>query len=193
LGTIAGWSFYPGKNLGALGDGGAVTTNDSTLADRVRVLRNYGSRIKYLNEVKGVNSRLDDIQAAVLRVKLRHIDDWNGRRRAIATRYQNGLKDSGLVLPYVPDWADPVYHLYVVRSDRRDALRQHLEKTGISALIHYPIPPHLQAAYKDLDMRAGSLPISEKIHEQVLSLPIGPHLSESQAESVIEAIQEFRE
>lgn len=192
LGNIAGWSFYPGKNLGALGDGGAVTTNSDDLADRVRVLRNYGSRIKYLNEVKGVNSRLDEIQAAVLRVKLRRLDEWNGRRRAIAAQYHEGLKHSGLVLPYVPEWADPVHHLFVVRSERRDALRQHLEEGGIGALIHYPIPPHLQNAYKDMAMRPGSLPIAERIHEQVLSLPIGPHLSDSQAATVIRAIQEFR-
>ena len=192
LGNIAGWSFYPGKNLGALGDGGAVTTNSDDLADRVRVLRNYGSRIKYLNEVKGVNSRLDEIQAAVLRVKLRRLDEWNGRRRAIAAQYHEGLKHSGLVLPYMPDWADPVHHLFVVRSERRDALRQHLEEAGIGALIHYPIPPHLQNAYKDMAMRPGSLPIAERIHEQVLSLPIGPHLSDSQAATVIRAIQEFR-
>ncbi len=192
LGNIAGWSFYPGKNLGALGDGGAVTTNSDDLADRVRVLRNYGSRIKYLNEVKGVNSRLDEIQAAILRVKLRRLDNWNARRRAIAAQYHEGLKHSGLVLPYVPEWAEPVHHLFVVRSNRRDALRQHLEKSGIGALIHYPIPPHLQNAYKDMAMRPGSLPISERIHEEVLSLPIGPHLSESQAAAVIRAIEEFR-
>jgi dTDP-4-amino-4,6-dideoxygalactose transaminase len=192
LGNIAGWSFYPGKNLGALGDGGAVTTNSDDLADRVRVLRNYGSRIKYLNEVKGVNSRLDEIQAAVLRVKLRRLDEWNGRRCAIAAQYHEALKHSGLALPYVPDWADPVHHLFVVRSERRDALRRHLEEAGIGALIHYPIPPHLQNAYKDMAMRPGSLPIAERIHEQVLSLPIGPHLSESQAETVIRAIREFR-
>jgi dTDP-4-amino-4,6-dideoxygalactose transaminase len=191
LGNMAGWSFYPGKNLGALGDGGAVTTNSDELADRVRVLRNYGSRIKYLNEVKGVNSRLDEIQAAILRVKLRRLDNWNARRRAIAAQYHEGLKHSGLVLPYVPEWAEPVHHLFVVRSKRRDALRQHLEKSGIGALIHYPIPPHLQNAYKDMAMRPGSLPISERIHEEVLSLPIGPHLSESQAARVIRAIEEF--
>jgi dTDP-4-amino-4,6-dideoxygalactose transaminase len=191
LGNMAGWSFYPGKNLGALGDGGAITTNSDELADRVRVLRNYGSRIKYLNEVKGVNSRLDEIQAAILRVKLRRLDNWNARRRAIAAQYHDGLQHSGLVLPYVPEWANPVHHLFVVRSKRRDALRQHLEKSGIGALIHYPIPPHLQNAYKDMAMQPGSLPISERIHEEVLSLPIGPHLSESQAARVIQAIEEF--
>jgi dTDP-4-amino-4,6-dideoxygalactose transaminase len=192
LGSIAGWSFYPGKNLGALGDGGAVTTNDDDLADRVRVLRNYGSRIKYLNEVKGVNSRLDEIQAAVLRVKLRHLDDWNLRRQSIAARYQHDLKKSGLALPYIPNWADPVHHLFVVRSERREALRQHLEKAGINALIHYPIPPHMQNAYKDLAIQPGSLPIAERIHEQVLSLPIGPHMAGSQVAYVIQAILEFR-
>jgi dTDP-4-amino-4,6-dideoxygalactose transaminase len=191
MGDMAGWSFYPGKNLGALGDGGAVTTNSSELAERVRVLRNYGSRVKYFNEVKGVNSRLDEIQAAILRIKLRHLNDWNNRRRRIAAQYQTGLASAGLVLPYVPDWAEPVHHLFVVRSKQRDALRQHLEKSGIATLVHYPVPPHLQQAYKDLGMRAGDLPISEKIHEEVLSLPIGPHLSESQAASVIQAVREF--
>jgi dTDP-4-amino-4,6-dideoxygalactose transaminase len=191
MGDMTGWSFYPGKNLGALGDGGAVTTNSSELAERVRVLRNYGSRVKYFNEVKGVNSRLDEIQAAILRIKLRHLNDWNNRRRRIAAQYQTGLASAGLVLPYVPDWAEPVHHLFVVRSKQREALRQHLEKSGIATLVHYPVPPHLQQAYTDLGMHAGDLPISEKIHEEVLSLPMGPHLSESQAASVVQAVGEF--
>jgi dTDP-4-amino-4,6-dideoxygalactose transaminase len=189
LGDIAGWSFYPGKNLGAFGDGGAVTTNNHELADRVRVLRNYGSRIKYYNEVQGFNSRLDTIQAAILRVKLRHLDEWNERRRSIAAWYTDELKDTDLLLPYVPEWAEPVYHLFVVRSRQRDALQQHLKELGIETLIHYPVPPHLQEAYQDLGLR--SQPISERMHREVLSLPMGPHLSEGEAAAVIQAVRTF--
>jgi dTDP-4-amino-4,6-dideoxygalactose transaminase len=191
LGDITGWSFYPGKNLGAFGDGGAVTTNDGELAGRVRILRNYGSRTKYFNEVQGFNSRLDEIQAAVLRIKLKHLDEWNNRRVRIASLYARELKDSGLILPYVPEWAEPVYHLFVVRSKQRDALRQHLEKAGIESLIHYPIPPHLQQAYSNRGLGAGTLPISERLHQEVLSLPMGPHLAKAQAVAVIQAIREF--
>ena len=191
LGDIAAWSFYPGKNLGAFGDGGAVTTNNGELADRVRVLRNYGSRIKYYNEVRGFNSRLDTIQAAILRVKLHHLDEWNNRRRCIAAWYAGGLKDTGLVLPYIPEWAEPVYHLFVVRSQQRDGLQQHLKDLGIGTLIHYPVPPHLQEAYRDLGLGEGSQPISERLHREVLSLPMGPHLSEDQAAAVIQAVRAF--
>ena len=191
LGNIAGWSFYPGKNLGAFGDGGAVTTNDGELADRVRVLRNYGSRTKYFNEVRGFNSRLDEIQAAVLRVKLKHLDEWNGRRRHIAELYLRDLERCDLILPYVPEWADPVYHLFVVRSGQRDALQQYLKTQGIGTLIHYPVPPHLQQAYCEIGLAAGTLPISERIHRQVVSLPIGPHVTEAQVETVTRAVCEF--
>jgi dTDP-4-amino-4,6-dideoxygalactose transaminase len=191
FGDAAGWSFYPGKNLGALGDGGAVTTNSDDLADKVRVLRNYGSRVKYFNEAKGFNSRLDEVQAAVLRVKLKRLDEWNARRHSLAALYMQKLKDVGLVLPFVPGWAEPVSHLFVVRSKQRDALRQHLENAGIGTLIHYPVPPHLQEAYRELGVPVGSQPVSERIHQEVLSLPIGPHLSESQAEAVIQAVREF--
>lgn len=191
LADITGWSFYPGKNLGAFGDGGAVTTNNEELADRIRALRNYGSRTKYFNEVQGFNSRLDEMQAAVLRIKLRHLDEWNERRIRIAALYARELKDSGLILPYVPEWAEPVYHLFVVRSKQRDALQQHLKTRGIGTLIHYPVPPHLQQAYQGLGLGEGSQPISERIHQQVLSLPMGPHLNETQAAAVIQAIREF--
>ena len=193
IGDIAGWSFYPGKNLGALGDGGAITTNNPDLADRVRILRNYGSRVKYVNEVKGVNSRLDEIQAAVLSVKLKHLDNWNERRRQIAAFYTSELANTGLALPQVPDWASPVFHLYVTRSKQRDKLREHLDRAGIGTLIHYPIPPHLQQAYKELGMRPGDLPISERIHKEVVSLPMGPHLTSSQTARVVQAIKEFAE
>jgi dTDP-4-amino-4,6-dideoxygalactose transaminase len=191
LGDIAGWSFYPGKNLGAFGDGGAVTTNDAELADRARVLRNYGSRTKYFNEVRGFNSRLDEIQAAVLRVKLKHLDEWNRKRRQIAELYLHELKGSDLILPDAPWWAEPVHHLFVIRCRKRDLLKQHLDKAGIGTLIHYPVPPHLQPAYGELGMCEGSLPVSERIHREVLSLPMGPHLNEVQAGTVIEAIREF--
>ncbi len=184
LGDIAGWSFYPGKNLGAFGDAGAITTNNDELADKVRVLRNYGSRVKYVNEVQGYNSRLDEIQAAILRVKLRHLEAWNSRRKEIASFYLSYLKKTGLKLPTVPEWADPVWHLFVIRTTQRDDLQQALQKAGVGTLIHYPIPPHLQEAYRDFGYKEGDFPLSEVIHREVLSLPIGPHLSEEQALAV---------
>lgn len=185
------WSFYPSKNLGALGDAGAITTDDDAIADQVRVLRNYGSRVKYVNEVPGYNSRLDEIQAAALRVKLRYLDEWNDRRRRIAGRYRAELGDAGLVLPHAPGWADPVWHVYVVRSYDRDALQRHLAGREIGTVVHYPIPPHLQEAYRDLNLPAGSFPLSEAIHREVISLPIGPHLSDEQVGAVIAAVREF--
>lgn len=175
-GDIVCWSFYPGKNLGAMGDGGAITTNRADLADRVRVLRNYGSREKYVNEVQGVNSRLDPLQAAVLRVKLKHLDDWTDRRRAIADGYTEGLLECGLILPYVPDWADPVWHLYVVRSLDRDALQARLSGAGIGTMIHYPVPPHMQKSYAGLGIASEALPIARRLAGEVLSLPIAPQL-----------------
>ena len=186
-GDAVAWSFYPGKNLGAMGDGGAVTTNDQQLADRIRVLRNYGSRVKYVNEVQGYNSRLDPLQAAILRVKLAHLDEWNERRRAIAERYQSGLAGCGLTLPQVPEWADPVWHLYVVQHPQRDALQQALADAGVGTLIHYPIPPHRQQAYEEMGSGQGAFPLAERMAVQVLSLPMGPHLATDQFESVITA------
>lgn len=190
-GDAVAWSFYPGKNLGAFGDAGAVTTNDPDIADRVRVIGNYGSRVKYHNEVKGVNSRLDPIQAAVLRVKLRHLDDWTERRRRIAQTYLDRLADTPLVLPHVPEWADPVWHLFVVRTTERVELQQRLAEAGVGTLIHYPIPPHLQEAYAERGMEAGSFPVAECIHREVLSLPIGPHLNERDAGTVMDRVQRF--
>ena len=187
-GDAVAWSFYPGKNLGALGDGGAITTNDSALADRIRVLRNYGSRVKYVNETKGYNSRLDPIQAAVLRVKLKYLDAWNARRAALANQYLEGLAGSGLALPSVPEWASVVWHVFVVRSKRRDALQQHLNSAGIGNLIHYPIPPHKQLAYANLGFAPEQFPIACTLSEEVLSLPMGPGLSAAQAGRVIEVI-----
>jgi len=187
-GDAVTWSFYPGKNLGALGDAGAVTTNDPEIADRLRVLRNYGSRVKYVNEVQGYNSRLDPLQAAALRVKLGHLDAWNARRAEVAARYAEGLADSGLVLPAVPAAATPAWHLYVVRSKNRAALQAALTAAGIGSLIHYPIPPHLQQAYAGAGFSAGQFPLAESMAAEVLSLPMGPHLQREQQLRVIEAI-----
>lgn len=183
-GDAVAWSFYPGKNLGALGDGGAVTTNDADLAARLRLLRNYGSRVKYHNEVAGFNSRLDPLQAAVLAVKLKHLDVWNDRRRALAAAYTAALENSGLRLPQVASWAEPVWHLYVVRSPARDALQATLGKAGIETLIHYPVPPHLQPAYATLGMLRGSFPLAEAMANEVLSLPMGPHTAADTPERV---------
>jgi dTDP-4-amino-4,6-dideoxygalactose transaminase len=188
-GDVVAWSFYPGKNLGALGDAGAVTTNDPELADRVRVLRNYGSRVKYVNEVKGWNSRLDPVQAVVLRVKLRHLDEWNGRRTAIAARYTAELAGTGLVLPEVPEWAEPVWHLYVVQHAERDGLQKALKEAGIGTLIHYPIPPHLQMAYQDAGYARGRFSIAESMANRLLSLPMGPQLDDVGVASVIAAVK----
>ncbi len=187
-GDIVCWSFYPGKNLGALGDAGAITTNDAELAARVSMLRNYGSRQKYINEEAGVNSRLDPLQAAILRVKLQFLDEWTTRRRAIANLYEQGLSGSGLTLPQVPDWADPVWHLYVVRSVNRDRLQAHLTAEGIGTLIHYPIPPHMQVAYAGLGFDPDDLPLARDLAAQVISLPMGPHLNTEQVAGVIEVI-----
>ncbi|MDP2737329.1 MAG: DegT/DnrJ/EryC1/StrS family aminotransferase [Pseudorhodobacter sp.] len=187
-GDVVCWSFYPGKNLGAMGDGGAVTTNRGDLADRIRVLRNYGSRVKYVNEVQGVNSRLDPLQAAVLRVKLKYLDAWTDRRRVLAARYASGLARSGLILPHVPNWADPAWHLYVVRSPERDALQARLAAAGIATLIHYPIAPHMQAAYADLGIAPEALPLARRLAGEMLSLPIGPQLDPAQLDAVITTI-----
>jgi dTDP-4-amino-4,6-dideoxygalactose transaminase len=194
LGDAAAFSFYPAKNLGALGDGGAVTTNDAGIADRVRVLRNYGSRTKYFNEVKGVNSRLDELHAAVLRIKLRRLDSWNARRRALAARYSRGLAGvSQVLLPSVPQWAEPACHLFVVRSAARDDLQRHLAATGVETLIHYPVPPHLSDAYGDERRKLAPLPRAERLASEVLSLPIGPHASDEQVDFVTASIRQFFE
>lgn len=190
-GDVVAWSFYPGKNLGAFGDAGAITTNDPELADRIRVLRNYGSRVKYFNEVPGVNSRLDPLQAAALRVKLRHLDAWNARRVRAADRYIRGLKDCRVDLPGAQDGCEPVWHLFVLRTRERDALLRWLTEAGIGCLIHYPVAPHLQPAYAQLGHRAGDFSVAESIAAEALSLPIGPHLTEEQQDRVIEAVRAF--
>jgi dTDP-4-amino-4,6-dideoxygalactose transaminase len=182
------WSFYPGKNLGAFGDGGAVTTNNPEIAERLRVLRNYGSKIKYVNEVKGFNSRLDPIQAAILRVKLRYLDIWNERREKIASFYSNKLANAGINYPCEPDYAKSSWHLYVVRTTDRDQLQRRLDEASISTLIHYPIPPYLQNAYASLKFEASEFPVATRLSNEVLSIPMGPHLSIKSASIVIETI-----
>jgi dTDP-4-amino-4,6-dideoxygalactose transaminase len=186
------WSFYPGKNLGAMGDGGAVTTDDPALAERIRILANYGSGKKNLHALKGVNSRLDPVQAAILTVKLGRLDAWNARRAAIAAGYSAALAGSGLELPQVPAWAEPAWHLYVVQSDERGRLHEALAASGVATQIHYPVPPNRQDAYRDLSLPSGSCPVAERLAGRVLSLPIGPHMSKAEADKVVEACLAFR-
>jgi dTDP-4-amino-4,6-dideoxygalactose transaminase len=190
-GDPVAWSFYPGKNLGAIGDGGAVTTNDPTLAERIRVLSNYGSKVKYENEMQGFNSRLDPIQAAVLAVKLKFLDEWNTRRRAIASIYTEKLSETGLVLPHTPEWTETVWHQYVVRTNDRDKLQKNLAHAGVATMIHYPIPPHRQGAYTDRGSTLGDFPIAENMADEILSLPIGPHLKAAQQEQVVNNMLEL--
>jgi dTDP-4-amino-4,6-dideoxygalactose transaminase len=190
LGDAAGFSFYPGKNLGALGDAGAITTNDDDLAKVIRALANYGSNQKYVNIYQGLNSRLDEIQAAVLDVKLKYIDEENTVRKSIAKKYIAGISNPKLILPENPaDINEHVWHLFVIRTENRDALQKYLTENGIQTLIHYPIPPHQQQAYKEWNEL--SFPISEKIHEEVLSLPISPVMTEEEVEKVIAIVNRF--
>ncbi len=191
LGDAAGFSFYPGKNLGAYGDAGAVTTNDDVLAAKVRSLRNYGSKVKYINEDLGFNSRLDELQAAFLRVKLKHLDEWNRRRRSLAEIYLQKLNGEDLSVPYVPEWAEPAWHLFVIRSRRRDQLQLYLKDKEIETLIHYPIPPHLSGAYLGLGFKAGDFPLTELLANEALSLPIGPHQKINMASTVIQTVNHY--
>jgi dTDP-4-amino-4,6-dideoxygalactose transaminase len=193
LGDAAGFSFYPGKNLGAYGDAGAVTTDDAKLADKVRMLRNYGSKEKYKNEIKGHNSRLDPLQAAFLSVKLKKLEEWNNRRRTLANRYLDELKDvPGLTLPHKPEWTEPVWHLFTIRHKKRDGLQNHLKAQGIGTLIHYPIPPHKSGAYKELPKKFRKQPITEALSRTLLSIPMGPHLTHVQQDYVIQSIKSFQ-
>jgi dTDP-4-amino-4,6-dideoxygalactose transaminase len=193
LGHAAAHSFYPSKNLGTFSDGGAVTTDDAALADKLRALRNYGSRSKYYHERIGTNSRLDELQAAFLRIKLAKLDEWNARRKTIANYYLHELQRlPDLAVPFVLADIDPVWHLFVVRHPRRDELQRHLAEAGIGTLIHYPVPPHLSGAYSDLGQRQGAYPITEEQSRTVLSLPIGPHLDREAQDHVIAAIRSFR-
>lgn len=187
-GDASGFSFYPGKNLGALGDAGAVTTNDDQLAETLRALRNYGSHEKYKNLFQGTNSRLDEIQAAMLSVKLKHLDTEIAHRRKVAKAYLAGIKNPAIVLPVSHDEAH-VWHVFVIRCEQREALQKHLLEHGVQTLIHYPIPPHQQQAYKEWNM--DSYPVSEMIHQQVMSLPIGPTVTDEQIAVVINACNSF--
>ena len=198
LADIECHSFYPSKNLGAFGEAGAITTNDSDLADRIRVLRNYGSRVRYYNEIQGYNARIDELQAAFLRVKLRKLDEWNSRRSSIAEQYLSQLSafSSELSLPFVPEWSSPVWHLFVIRHPHRDRLQKHLAEQGIQTIIHYPIPPHLSGAYSHLrptDSGLWNLTIAETLSNEILSLPIGPHQSQKSVSIIVEAIKSFPE
>jgi dTDP-4-amino-4,6-dideoxygalactose transaminase len=189
---VAAFSYYPSKNLGAYGDGGGIVTNDATLAEKARMLRHGGQRSTYDHELLGANSRLDEIQAAILRVKLRHLDDWNSRRRSLAARYDAGLRPhADLVLPGVPDEVEPVYHLYVVRSPLREALHEYLDGAEVTTGVHYPTGVHRQKAYTSLGYKAGSCTQAEKAVSEVLSLPLFPQLSDYEVEQVIRLIRFF--
>jgi dTDP-3-amino-3,4,6-trideoxy-alpha-D-glucose transaminase len=192
LGDAAGISFYPSKNLGAFADAGAVTTSNAALAERLRALRNYGAKERYQHEFIGLNSRLDELSAAFLRVRLAHLPEWNRRRAVQAAHYREGLQGVGdLILPVVPAWAEPVWHLFVVRTRRRSALQAHLTAQGIGTQIHYPIPPHLSGAYRASGGKRGDFPLAEQLADEVLSLPIGPHHTAEQIGAVIAAVRAF--
>lgn len=189
LGHASGFSFYPGKNLGALGDAGAVTTNNKELADTIRAIANYGSQKKYVNMYKGINSRLDEFQAAFLSVKLKGLDNENNIRRKIASVYLKEISNPKITLPSVPDWDAHVFHVFVVLVNKRDEFQAYLNENGIQTIIHYPIPPHKQAAFKEWNNL--SLPICEKIHNEIISLPIGSHLTESEIQKVIDVVNKW--
>jgi len=191
LGDAAGFSFYPTKNLGALGDAGAVTTNDKKLAEKIRTLRNYGSHKRYYNKYKGFNSRLDEMQAAVLRVKLKYLDEWNNERKEMANIYLDNINNEDIILPYVPDWADPVWHLFVVKSNERDELQNYLLENNIKTKIHYPVPLHLQEAYKNICYSKGDLKESEKLAGEILSFPFWIGMSRKDIEYICKTVEEF--
>lgn len=192
LGEAAGFSFYPGKNLGAFGDAGAITTDDDGLAEQIRILRNYGSKQKYYNEVKGFNSRLDPLQAAFLRVKLKYLDEWNARRAKIAEYYLENLSDvSELILPIIIKEAIPAWHLFVVRHQKRDKLHKHLENASVGVVIHYPVPPHQSEAYADLNFKKSDFPKAVAIADTILSLPISPHVKTAHLNEVCLILKSF--
>jgi dTDP-4-amino-4,6-dideoxygalactose transaminase len=190
IGHVASFSFYPTKNLGALGDGGAVVTNDSTLAERARLIRQYGWRERYVSDIEGLNTRLDELQAAVLRVKLRYLDEWNTARRELAMRYSYSIGRGNVALPCAMEYGEPVYHLYVVQTSQRDALAAYLKSRMVGTAIHYPVPIHLQPAYRRL-AAPGCFPVAERLAKTVLSLPMYPELSQEEAQRVADAINEF--
>jgi dTDP-4-amino-4,6-dideoxygalactose transaminase len=185
------FSFYPTKNLGAFGDGGGVTTDDPELAQKIRELRNYGTRERYVSASIGTNSRLDEIQAAILRLKLKHLDAWNSRRRDVATEYLSSIENPKVTLPYVPDFAVPVWHQFVIRSPQRDRLQQYLNERGVETLVHYPVPPHLQPAYSSLSFREGSFPLAEALAKEVLSIPIGQFMTPEETSYVTDTVSGF--
>ena len=186
---VVAWSFYPGKNLGAAGDAGGITTNRADIADKISLLRNYGSEEKYQNEIIGFNARLDPIQAAFLSVKLEKLDLWNRHRQEIACAYSEKITNPHLALPMTPSWSVPVWHQYVIRSRYRDKLKAWLQSRGVDTLIHYPVPPHKQLAYKEYNYL--DLPIAEKLASEILSLPISPHLTSTQVDAVVDALNDF--
>ncbi len=192
MGYAAAFSFYPGKNLGACGEGGAVTTCDAELAQRIRMLRDHGQSTKYYHEIEGYNGRLDALQAGLLRVKLKHLVAWNERRRRCAECYRDLFDGAGAVgcAPYVPSWAKPVYHLYVVRAENRDRLQAHLSHANIGTGIHYPVPLHLQNAYKHLGYQQGDFPICERVASEILSLPMYPGLESRDQQRIVERVTE---
>lgn len=189
LGDAAGHSFYPGKNLGAFADAGAVTTNDAVVYAKIKKLRNYGAAVKYQHELQGVNSRIDELTAAFLRVKLRKLDEWNARRKKIADLYLDQLSTANCQLPTVACWNQHAWHLFVIRHPKRDLLQKTLSEAGIGTLIHYPVPPHLTGAYQSLGFKAGDFPVTEQLCSEILSLPIGPHLRDEQVEFLVEHLK----
>jgi dTDP-4-amino-4,6-dideoxygalactose transaminase len=191
LGQVGCFSFYPTKNLGGCGDGGMIITNDEKTAEKIYSLRNYGQKTRYIHQYKGLNSRLDEIQAAILRVKLKYLDEWNEKRRRIAKQYNEFFEGTEIICPKEATYAKHIYHLYVIRSPKRDKLQNFLERKGISTLIHYPIPIHLQEAYSELGLSKGSLPVTEKMCKQILTLPIFPELSENQIQEIGNSINTF--
>lgn len=191
FGNAAGFSFFPSKSLGALGDGGAVVTSDSELSRKISILRNYGSNKKYYNEYKGYNTRLDELQAAFLSVKMNYLEKWNGSKKRIAKNFLENINNKDIILPKVADGSDHVWHLFVVRSKRRDKLQEYLNYNNIDTLIHYPVPIHMQKAYSDLGYRKGDFPISEKISNEVLSLPMWYGMSNLEIEYIIEKVNKW--
>lgn len=192
FGIASGFSFYPGKNLGALGDAGAAVTSDKDVADKIRAYGNYGSDYKYHHIYKGNNSRLDEMQAAFLSAKLPHLDRMNAERKRIASKYLEGIKNPEVILPFVPDYADPVWHIFAVRCSRRDGLEAFLNDAGIGTNKHYPIPMHLQGAYKDLGFKEGDFPLAEEISRTQLSLPLYYGMTDDEIDYVIDKINEFK-
>ena len=191
LGDASGFSFYPGKNLGAFGDAGAVVTNDRELADKIRAIGNYGSNEKYSNIYKGINSRLDELQAAFLRVKLRNLHEWNAERKKIAQKYIKGINNSKIILPIENEYNEHVWHLFVVRAINREEFKTYLYDNGIETVTHYPIPIHSQLAYKDLQLEYGELPIAEKISNEVISLPMWYGMKDEEIQYVIDIVNKY--